>query len=58
MTLFDNRESGGLRPQPSGDSGGGESLGLDDLVSRSGDDLDLEVDATGHLVLIEGRDFD
>ena len=57
MTLFDNRESGGLRPQPSGEPGG-DSLGLDDLVSRSGDDLDLEIDATGQLVLIEGRDFD
>jgi len=34
------------------------SLGVDDLLSRSGDDLGLDVDASGHLVLVEGRDFD
>jgi hypothetical protein len=33
-------------------------LEVDDLLSRSGDDLGLDVDASGHLILVEGRDFD
>ncbi len=37
---------------------GADFLGIDDLLSRSGDDLGLDVDASGHLVLVEGRDFD
>ena len=58
MALFDFRESADFRPLPPTDPAGDDSLGLDDLVSRSGDDLSFDVDPTGHLVLIEGCDFD
>jgi len=34
------------------------SLTLDDVLTYSGDDLGLEVDDTGHLVLVEGVDFE
>lgn len=33
-------------------------LAIDDVLSYSGDDLGLEVDETGHLVLVEGVDFE
>jgi len=56
--LFDLRALGGLRPQPPAAPANEDSLALDDLVSRGGDGLGLDVDATGYLVLIEGRDFD
>jgi hypothetical protein len=67
MTLFDFRLSA---VPPSEDADflaaahvgadflGADLLGIDDLLSRSGDDLGLDVDASGHLVLVEGRDFD
>ena len=58
MTLLDFRRSGDCRPQPPGEPAGDDSLGLDDLVSRSGDDLGLDVDPAGQLVLVEGCDFD
>lgn len=34
------------------------SLTLDDVLSYSSDDLGLEVDDTGNLILIEGVDFE
>lgn len=52
MTLFDF-----LPPaDPSPDDAA--FLRVDDLLSRSGDDLGLDVDARGRLILVEGRDFD
>ncbi len=52
MTLFD------FRPPADPSPGDAVSLGVDDLLSRSGDDLGLDVDARGRLILVEGRDFD
>ena len=52
MTLFDFRAPADSSPDDV------VFLGVDDLLSRSGDDLGLDVDASGHLVLVEGRDFD
>ncbi|MEO3430548.1 hypothetical protein AAFN88_16960 [Pelagibius sp. CAU 1746] len=45
---------------PSGSSGLSRDrfLKVDDLLSRGGDDLGLDVDPSGRLVLVEGRDFD
>lgn len=62
MTLFDFRPTA-VPPSEDADFVGAEYvgadfLGIDDLLSRSGDDLGLDVDASGHLVLVEGRDFD
>lgn len=58
MTLSDFRSDWGFRPTVPFETAEEDALGIDDLLSRSGDDLGLEVDATGHLVLVEGRDFD
>jgi hypothetical protein len=58
MMLFDLR--GGYESRPNGAFRQRETdcLELDDLVSRAGDDLGLEVDAVGYLVLTEGEDFE
>jgi hypothetical protein len=55
MTLFDFRASGGLPPGLDLES---DRLELDDLLSFGGDDLGLDVDSSGHLVLTEGVDFE
>ncbi|WP_193368138.1 hypothetical protein [Pelagibius marinus] len=52
MSLFDFRPPADPSPEDT------VFLRVDDLLSRSGDDLGLDIDASGHLVLVEGRDFD
>lgn len=55
MTLFEFRNTGGaLQVSEAGDS----PLELDDVLSFGGDDLGLDVDSSGHLVLTEGVDFE
>ena len=55
MTLFEFRTGSVLLQdiEP-----GGSHLELDDLLSFGGDDLGLDIDAKGHLVLTEGVDFE
>jgi hypothetical protein len=55
MTLFEFRASGGLPPGL--DLGSGH-LELDDVLSFGGDELGLDIDSSGHLVLTEGVDFE
>jgi hypothetical protein len=55
MTLFDFRSTGGIAPDS--ETGDGH-LELDDVLSFGGDDLGLDVDSSGHLVLTEGVDFE
>ena len=55
MTLYDYRASGAL---VLGDESGGSRLEIDDVLSFGGDDLGLDVDSNGHLVLTEGVDFE
>ena len=55
MTLFDFRASGDPPPGLDLDS---DRLELDDVLSFGGDDLGLDVDSSGHLVLTEGVDFE
>jgi hypothetical protein len=55
MTLFDFRTN---RPLQQGGEFDRGSLELDDLLSFGGDDLGLDVDSDGHLVLTEGVDFE
>jgi hypothetical protein len=54
MTLFDYRNTGSVLVN----ADGGGCLELDDLLSFGGDDLGLDVDPSGHLVLTEGVDFE
>lgn len=58
MTVIDFCAFAASRPPPPGGAAEDGALELDDLVSRGGDDLAFDVDATGHLVLVEGSDFD
>lgn len=64
MTLIDFRRASGFRGVsifPSNavfEVADDAFLGIDDILSRGGDDLGLDVDKTGHLVLVEGKDFD
>ena len=55
MTLFDFRTRSVLLQGPEPDS---NSLELDDVLSFGGDDLGLDIDSSGHLVLTEGVDFE
>lgn len=55
MTLFDYRASSVLFIDADRASG---QLQIDDVLSFGGDDLGLDVDSSGHLVLTEGVDFD
>ena len=55
MTLFDYRASDAMLL---GSAAGSRFLELDDLLSFGGDDLGLDIDLSGHLVLTEGVDFD
>ena len=54
MTLFDYRASDAVMLG----SAGSRFLELDDLLSFGGDDLGLDIDLSGHLVLTEGVDFE
>ena len=58
MTLYDFRgaEAAWIEAPPAPDAGAG--LGIDDLLSGCGDDLGIDVDGGGCLVLIEGCDFE
>jgi hypothetical protein len=62
MTLFDFRMPRGSQPDAGacslGQAAGGDCLELDDLLSFGGDDLGLEVDESGCLMLTEGADFE
>ncbi|MGF1594494.1 MAG: hypothetical protein ACFCUW_14510 [Kiloniellaceae bacterium] len=60
--MLDFRMPRGLRADAgissSDQAAGGGRLELDDLLSFGGDDLGLEVDESGCLVLTEGADFE
>lgn len=53
MTLFDFRPSRATLPEIASSELGGDYLEYDDLLA-SGDELRLEEDSGGYLVLIEG----
>ena len=55
MTLFEYRNTGALLPVS---EAGGSHLEIDDVLSFGGDDLGLDIDSSGHLVLTEGVDFE
>lgn len=58
MTLIDMNELFGLRPNGSAGLSPDRFLYPDDVLSDSEDDLGLDVDNKGHLILVGGRDLD
>jgi hypothetical protein len=56
MKLFDFRRSPAYRPDGVWQLEQGDSLKVDDLLSRGSDDLGLEVGSDGFLQLTEGVD--
>ncbi|GAB4372245.1 MAG: hypothetical protein Kow00114_33600 [Kiloniellaceae bacterium] len=58
MSVFDASGAAELRPDGRWPQDGGASLDIDEILSRGGDDLGLEVDGDGYLTLIEGSDFE
>ena len=58
MTHYEFRAVVAVRPDGRRQPTDGESLRIDDLLSRGSDGLGLEVDGDGKLVLSEGADFE
>jgi hypothetical protein len=63
MSLFDTSGAEDFRPditllQIGGDCREADYLELDEVLSRSGNDLALEADGEGYLQLIEVADFE
>lgn len=58
MTLIDMNELFGLRSNSAAGLSPDRFLCPDDVLSDSDDDLGLDVDKEGHLVLVGGRDLD
>jgi hypothetical protein len=58
MTLFDSEAAMELRPGGGFQDDGRVSLAVDDLLSSAADDLGLDVDGDGSLVLVEGGEPD
>jgi len=58
MSLYDTSGTADLRPNTALEGLDGDYLELDDVLSRSGNDLVLEADGEGFLRLSEGADFE
>ena len=58
MTLFSDSGADDFKPDRVWPQSDGDYIEIDELLSRSGGDLVLDVDPAGYLLLIEGADFD
>ena len=58
MTLYQDADAESFRPDRTGQALMSDYLELDEVLSRGGNDLGIEIDSEDFLVLVEGSDFD
>lgn len=58
MSLFDTSGAEDFRPDRRWPQPENDSLDIDEVMSRSRDDLGIDIDGDDFLVLIEGADFE